>query len=1671
MSKKRLQKRLDQIFDDMKQAEGEAPPVRKERPQPRPIPGPAQPGTEPGRVQPETAAKKATIQPVVTPDVVTTDTSLAVPFRMDAENWAMLEILSPFENHVWSQDEQALVRQITDQLSLALENARLFQQTERQAQELAILNEMGRELSAQMGMQGLAETVYKYTARLMPVHHMFVAIFDADTKMISLPLVVEHGEIQVESSGTTRPMGKGLTDYMITRREPIFIPENVEERMQELGIEFVPLGKGRSPLCWMGVPLIIGERVLGALGLQSLTNAKLYEQRHLELLTSIARHTAIAIENTGLFEQTQARAEELGVLNEMSRALTAETQIGPIVENVYKYTSRLMDTTNFYVALYNDKENEIAFQLAYENNEKRPWQSRKGGKGLTEHIIQSGQPLLIEEDIDTTLAELGIEMIGSEAKSWLGAPLMIGTRPVGMIGIQSYTTPRAFNENSRNLLVSIASQAAIALENARLFEQTRVRNEELAILNEMGRQLSALLEPQGIAETVYRQASRLMDTSTFFIALYDEKAKRLSFPIAIEQGNPTEVPDLPLKGGFTEYIIKNRKPVLVPEDLPGTMEKMGIEHVTVGTNPPAQCWIGVPMLLGERVIGIISAQDEEQPNAYSEHELEVLTAIASQAAIAFENARLFADTEQRADEMALLNRLVSTLAGSLDIRENLQYVADEIVSAFHIDRVGIAIVNEDRSSLTLAADSPAPAEGVSSIGLVIPISGTPANEEVFRTRKPLFVEDVQNNPLMSGLQEVMVKRGVQNMYIYPIVAGDEIIATIGLDIHEAGRQLDERETRLIENIVYQTSTALYNARLFEQTQLRAEEMAALNDLGRGLASRLNLDQVLEEVFRGVSRLLDTSNFYIGWHDHENHEVVFPFNVSESQVDREITRMPDDRGLTGYILANRESVLIKGEISEWLSEHNIPIVGEPAKCFLGVPLFVGEQTLGVMAVQSYTNPDAFSEHDRSLLNAIANTAAVAVQNARLFDQISSSEEALRRQNEYLAISAEIGRLVTSTLDLGTLFSRTVDLIRDRFGFYHAGIFTIEETGFKANLSAATGRAGKEMLAYGHTLQVGSRSIVGTVTASGQPLIVNNTATDPTHRPNPLLPDTRAEAAIPLRIGDRIIGAVDIQSEKTDAFAEADIAVLQTLADQVAVAIDNARSYELAQQAIQEMRELDRLKDQFLANMSHELRTPLNSIIGFSRVILKGIDGPVTELQEQDLNAIYNSGQHLLRLINDILDLSKIEAGKMELAFDDVNIADTIESVIPTVSGLIKDKPVTLEEAIADNLPIIRADAVRIRQVLINLMSNAAKFTEKGSITIAATLERGPQNQPEIMIKVIDTGPGITTDDQNKLFQPFSQVDASPTRKTGGTGLGLSISRRLVELHGGRIGVSSEAGQGSTFFFTLPVPRGKDGESRTVAESRHPAHVILAIDDDKQVIELYERYLQPQGFQVIALTDPSQAVERARHLKPHAITLDIMMPGKDGWTVLSELKTDPATRDIPILICSILEEEEKGFSLGAADYLVKPILEDDLLNALNRLNSDGTIREVLVIDDDPKDLRLIGKILEERSQFKPILAEGGPRGWEILSNNPPQAVILDLFMPDMDGFAILEKLRTTRTLTDIPVVVVTGADLTAEQQKQLSDFGQKLLRKGSLNEQELLSLLDRALKRLEPQQKGT
>ncbi len=494
------------------------------------------------------------------------------------------------------------------------------------------------------------------------------------------------------------------------------------------------------------------------------------------------------------------------------------------------------------------------------------------------------------------------------------------------------------------------------------------------------------------------------------------------------------------------------------------------------------------------------------------------------------------------------------------------------------------------------------------------------------------------------------------------------------------------------------------------------------------------------------------------------------------------------------------------------------------------------------------------------------------------------------------------------------------------------------------------------------------------------------------------------------------------------------------------------------ALRRATEADRLKSEFLANMSHELRTPLNSIIGFSRVILNGIDGPLTELQRTDLTAIHNSGVHLLQLINDILDLSKIEAGHMELCKEPVELAPLVRGILDTCRPLVEGKPLELVEKVPPDLPPAYADPTRVRQIILNLVSNAIKYTDRGSITVSAR----PQ-EDEIVISVRDTGIGIAPQDLPKVFEPFRQVGRALERRAAGTGLGLTISRRFVEMHGGRIWVESEPGQGSTFSFTLPAMgllRPLPAEIAEEQAAAPPGRTVLVVDDDPDVISLFRRYLEDQGYQVIGATDAVEALRLAWEEHPYAITLDIILPGEDGWTVLRALKEDSATRDIPVIICSVVQDEDTGFSLGAADYLTKPVDREALLSALERLRRP--VCRIVLIDDDAETLEWMTRLLEKEGGYQVFAASTGRDGLQAIQENPPDLIILDLLMPEMDGFEVLARIKGDQRTRSIPIIVVTAKELTPEDEFRLNGQMALLLRKGLFRTEDLLADVARVLR---------
>ena len=479
-----------------------------------------------------------------------------------------------------------------------------------------------------------------------------------------------------------------------------------------------------------------------------------------------------------------------------------------------------------------------------------------------------------------------------------------------------------------------------------------------------------------------------------------------------------------------------------------------------------------------------------------------------------------------------------------------------------------------------------------------------------------------------------------------------------------------------------------------------------------------------------------------------------------------------------------------------------------------------------------------------------------------------------------------------------------------------------------------------------------------------------------------------------------------------------------------------------------------KSDFLANMSHELRTPLNAIIGYAEMLFEEAEEQGADSTATDLGKIRGAAKHLLELINDILDVAKIEAGKMEFFVEEFDVRAMLEDVRSTIESLIARSGNSLEVRWSPELGTMRSDEIKIRQSLLNLLSNAIKFTKGGRITFEVERLTAPDR---LRFRVSDSGIGMTPEQLARLFQPFSQADASTTRHYGGTGLGLSITRHFCRMLGGDVEVESEPGRGSSFVICLPA----EASLVATAMARQPADdaaiqgTVLVIEDEPEMRDLLLQELSQRGYRVLAAAGGVEGLRLAREVRPDAITLDIIMPDLDGWTVLRTLKGDPELRDIPVILLTILRDADLGYALGAADFLTKPIETETLVRLLRRYCKVDQA-QVLVVDDDAGTREVLRRTLA-KANWSVAEAASGAECLDSLERLRPGVVLLDLMMPGMDGFEVLETMRRHEAWADIPVIVVTAKDLTHEETAWLRGSAEKVVQKGAYDRAELVRVI--------------
>jgi signal transduction histidine kinase/CheY-like chemotaxis protein len=728
----------------------------------------------------------------------------------------------------------------------------------------------------------------------------------------------------------------------------------------------------------------------------------------------------------------------------------------------------------------------------------------------------------------------------------------------------------------------------------------------------------------------------------------------------------------------------------------------------------------------------------------------------------------------------------------------------------------------------------------------------------------------------------------------------------------------------------------------------------------------------------------------------------------------------------------------------------------ARSLLSVPMLKEGGLIGAIVIYR-TEVRPFTEKQIELVSNFASQAVIAIENVRLLTELRARTDELGQSVEELRALGEVTQAVNSTLELQTLLSTIVAKAVQLSDTDAGSIYVHDEAQQEFQLQANYGMSDDLIVA----LKDHHTDISGAVAGAakhGEPVQVPDMQAEPSIPANEIMLQAgyRARLLVPLMRFNEVMGALVVRRKAPGEFSKNTIDLLRTFAAQSVLAIQNARLFQEIEEKSRQLELASQHKSQFVASMSHELRTPLNAIIGLTEMMVTNATRFGTEKAAEPLKRVHRAGQHLLGLINQVLDLSKIEAGKLELNPESVSLLPLIDEVVGTARQLAQQNKNNLVVEAQEKLGALTVDPMRLRQILLNLLSNACKFTTQGEVKLRVRKVADGRNWVEFA--VTDTGIGMTAEQQAKLFEEFTQADSSTARRYGGTGLGLAITRKLARMMGGDVTVASEPGKGSVFAVRLPA--GPDPVAKAATNgSRPPSNdCVLVVDDDATARELIAEQLKAEGFSVVTAAGGLEGLKLAKDLRPIAITLDVMMPDLDGWSVLAALRQDADLAEIPVIMITILDEHRRGVALGAAGYLTKPIDRERLHRMVSRFRASARPTRVLLVDDD-KDQRERLRGWLEGEQWAVQESGNGREALSRLQADKPDVILLDLMMPEMDGFAVVAALQKEPRWRDIPVIVITARDLDAKDRERLNSGVQSVLVKETFRPAELVERIRR------------
>jgi GAF domain-containing protein len=1128
--------------------------------------------------------------------------------------------------------------------------------------------------------------------------------------------------------------------------------------------------------------------------------------------TTLKKHAQkqIAPSSFSIEQELIQRNSELAIINSIQQGLAAELDFQTIIDLVGDKLREVLNTGEIGIRWHEPKTNLIHYLYEYEHGDRIIIPSAPPQGKTWEKLVRTRKPIVLTSLAD--IQEMGVTAVpGTDSsKSIMYVPIVGSDRVLGSIVTENYEKENAYTDADTRLLTTVASSMGVALENARLFNETQrllketeERNAELAIINSIGQALTQELDLHSLVDVVGDKLRAAIQTENIGIGLYNEETNLLSTIYVYKNGERVH-PEPALLNAFSLRFSRQGKSLVLNEVTQEMWDRFG-SNLTFGNDIPKSV-IMIPLLAGGELIGGITVQNFKKQNAYPDSIVRLLETIASNMGTAIQNARLFAktqrllkETEQRNAELAIINSVQDALAAKLDMQGIYDSVGEEIRKIFNADTTFITFHDEENNRIT-------------------------APYYIDRGIRP----SITNRPYSKGLNEIIIESGkplLLNTYEESEKAGAFNIASpnadkdmnesfLGVPIFRNGKAIgatavqsykqfaySQNDQRLLATLTNSMSVALENARLFNETQRllkvtedRAAELAILNNIGEAMTSTLDIKTLTYNVGDKMREIFRVEIVDILMYDSKSNMVNLAYSYFEQYFENE-PPWELGGGLTSKIILSRQPLLLNTakEINAAGAEAYVtaPDETEDIKSYLGVPIMVGEKVLGVIDVQSF-KPYAFNENNLRLLQTLSSNMGIALENARLFDETQRLlEETEQRAAELGAISA-----VTQALVAETELDNTIQLIGSQMrDIFNADIAYLALLNPQSNIIEFPYQYGDKF----PTLQFG-QGLTSRIIKDGHPLLFNRNLDEESSALgiNRMGRRSKSYLGVPIKAGKESIGVLSVQSTQQEGtFNEDSLRLLTTIAANAGAAIQNAQLFNEAQEARAAAEHANQAKSAFLATMSHELRTPLNAIIGFTRIVKRKAEGVLPEKQTDNLDKALSSAEHLLGLINTVLDIAKIEAGRMDAQASNFSINALVDQCYNTAQPLMKSN-IKFKKNNDIELPLVYTDQDKIKQIILNLLSNAAKFTHAGSININVR-----HADSIFMVDVTDSGIGMNEEALSRVFEEFQQADSSTTRQYGGTGLGLAISRKLAHLLGGDLTVVSEPDQGSTFTLTLPT----------------------------------------------------------------------------------------------------------------------------------------------------------------------------------------------------------------------------------------------------------------------------